>query len=84
MPGVSRELVEHALQVYPDARPIKQSMRRFSEPKRKAIGKEVNRLLEAKFIREIKQSTWVANPVLVPKKNTDVLLMCVDFTALNK
>jgi hypothetical protein len=26
----------------------------------------------------------VANPVLVPKKNTDVLRMCVDFTALSK
>ena len=59
-------------------------MRRFSEPKRKAIGEEVNRLLEAKFIREIKQSTWVANPVLVQKKNTKVLRICVDYTALNK
>ena len=39
---------------------------------RKAIGEEVNRLLEANFIREIKQATWVANPVLVPKKNTKV------------
>jgi hypothetical protein len=36
------------------------------------------------FIREIKQSTWVANPVLVPKKNTNVLRMCIDFTFLNK
>ena len=84
MPGVPRELAEHALQVNPDARPIKQSLRRFSEPNRKAIGEEVNRLLEANFIREIKQATWVANPVLVPKKNSKVLRMCVDFTALNK
>ena len=27
---------------------------------------------------------WVANPVLVPKKHTDVLRTCVDFTCLNK
>ena len=59
-------------------------MRRFSEPSRKAIGEEVNRLLEAEFIREIKKATWVANPVLVPKKNTTVLRMCIDFTSLNK
>ena len=26
----------------------------------------------------------MANPVLVPKKNTDILRMCVDFTSLNK
>ena len=84
MPGVPRELAEHALQVYPDARPVQQSLRRFSEPKRKAIGEEVNRLLDAKFIREIKQATWVVNPVLVPKKNTTVLRMCADFTSLNK
>jgi hypothetical protein len=33
---------------------------------------------------EIKKSTWVSNPVLVPKKNTDVLCVCVDYTVLNK
>ena len=59
-------------------------MRRFSEPKRVAIGEEVDRLLDAKFIREIKNSDWVANPILVPKKNSTVLRMCVDFTSLNK
>ena len=68
MPGIPRELAEHALYVDPDARPVKQSLRRFSEPNRIAIGEEVNRLLEANFIREIKQATWVANPILVPKK----------------
>ena len=81
MPGVPRELAEHALQVYPDGRPVKQSLRRFSEPKRKAIGEEINRLLAANFIRGIKQAMRVANPVLVPKKNTTVLRMCVDFTS---
>src|SRR5215216_6007111 len=45
---------------------------------------EINRLLEAQFIREIKESTWLANTVLVPKKDTDILRMCVDFTSLNK
>jgi hypothetical protein len=84
MPGVPRELAEHALNVYPDAKPIKQTTRRYSEPKRKAIGVEVNRLLAAKFIREIKHSTWLANPVLVPKKDTLVLRMCIDFSTINK
>src|SRR4051795_11697584 len=45
---------------------------------------EIHRLEDARFIKEIKEATWVANPVLVPKKNTDVLCMCVDFTGLNK
>ena len=84
MPGIPRELVEHSLNVYPDVKLVKQPTRRNSEPRRRAIGEEVQRLLEAGFIREIKQATWVANPVLVPKKNTTKLRMCVDYTSLNK
>jgi hypothetical protein len=79
MPGVPRELVEHALNVDPKARPVKQPLWQFDEPKRKAIAAELHRLENAGFIREIKASTWVSNPVIVPKKNTDI-----DYTSLNK
>ena len=84
MPGVPRELAEHTLNVFSDAKPVKQPMRRFSEPKRKTIGEEIHRLTEANFIREAKNSEWVSNPVLVPKKNTTQLRMCQDYTTLNK
>jgi hypothetical protein len=56
----------------------------FDEPKRKAIASELHRLENAGFIREIKASTWVSNPVIVPKKNMDVQRVCVDYTSLNK
>ncbi|KAK1669087.1 hypothetical protein QYE76_057246 [Lolium multiflorum] len=36
------------------------------------------------FIRELKESEWVANPVMVPKKDTTALRMCIDYTGLNK
>ena len=84
MPGVPREFAEHALNVFPDTKLVKQSIRRLSEPRAEAIGKEINRLLAADFIREIKESEWLANTVMVPKKDTDILRMCVDFTSLNK
>jgi hypothetical protein len=84
MPGVPRELAEHALNLDPRARPIQQPLRRFSEPNRKAMLSEIHRLQEAGFIKEVKEATWVANPVLVPKKHTEILRMCVDFTCLNK
>src|SRR4051812_34547314 len=84
MPGIPKELAEHALHVNPNAKPVRQPLRRFSEPKRKAISTEVHRLEKAGFIREIKEATWVANPVLVPKKDTDALRMCIDFTDMNK
>ena len=46
---------------------------------------EIDRLKDAGFIKEIStEATWVANPVMVPKKHTKVLRMCVDFTCLNK
>jgi hypothetical protein len=70
--------------VDPKAKPVKQPLRRFNEPKRKAIAFELHRLENAGFIREIKTSTWVSNPVIVPKKNTDVQSVCVDYTSPNK
>jgi len=84
MPGIQRELAEHVLHIYPNTKPVKQAPRKFSKLKRKVNGEEVNRLLEAKFIRETLKATWVANPVLVPKKDTDVLQMCVDYMPVNK
>jgi hypothetical protein len=84
MTGVPRELVEHALNVDPKASLVKQPLRWFNEPKRKAIATELHRLENAGFIREIKTSTWVSNPVIFPKKNTDVRRVCVDYTSLTK
>ncbi|KAK1681615.1 hypothetical protein QYE76_042463 [Lolium multiflorum] len=40
MPGVPRELAEHHL-VRPEAKPVKQPLRRFAEERRKAIGEEI-------------------------------------------
>jgi hypothetical protein len=59
-------------------------MRRFRDKKRRAIAKEISKLLKAGFIKEVIHTKWVANPVLVLKKNTKVLRMCVDYTGLNK
>ena len=84
MPGVPRKLAEHALQLKDDARPVKQTMRRVPEPKRIRMSKEIDRLKHAGFIREIKKSDWLANPVMVEKKKSTALRMCIDFTALNK
>ena len=62
-----RELAEHALHVWPDARPVKQALRRFAEDRRKAIGDEIARLLAARFIMEVLHPDWLANLVLVEK-----------------
>ena len=84
MPGVPRELVDHSLKVKNDAKLVKQGLRRLGTEKRKAVGEEILRLSAAKFIKEVVHTEWLANPVLVPKKNTSELRMCIDFTGLNK
>jgi hypothetical protein len=44
---------------------------------------EVQRLLDANVAREVEYSEWLANVVLVPKKNGK-MRMCIDFIDLNK
>jgi len=68
MPGILRELAEHKLKIYPDAKPIKQKLHKFSNEKKEAIRLEVARLKVAGFIREVFHPEWVANPVLVFEK----------------
>src|SRR3954463_5925206 len=81
MPGVPRELAEHKLNADPKVRPVKQSLRLFNEECRRAIAEEVQRLLVAGFIQPIKYSKWLANPVLVEKKNR-TWRMCINYTNL--
>jgi hypothetical protein len=84
MLGVPRELAEHKLNVYPQARPIRQKSRRFTPDKRETIRAELARLVAAGFIREVLHLEWLANPILVLKKNKVDWRMCVDYTDLNK
>jgi hypothetical protein len=72
------------LKVYPQARPIRQKLRRFTPDKREAICAELARLVAARFIREVLHPEWLANLVLVLKKNKVDWHMCIDYTDLNK
>ena len=83
MLGVPRELAEHTLNIDPKFKPVKQFLQRFNKERRKAIGEEVARLLAAGFIIEVFHLEWLANPMLVLKKN-GTWRMCMDYTDLNK
>jgi hypothetical protein len=39
MPAISREVVEHSLDIHANSRPVKQHLGRFNEEKHRAIGK---------------------------------------------
>jgi hypothetical protein len=71
MLGVPKELIKHCLKVNPKRTPKKQRLRRFAPDKREAIKKELAKLLAAGFIKEVYHPEWLANPVLVLKKNNN-------------
>jgi hypothetical protein len=71
MPGVPRELIEHSLNVHPKTTPKKQRLRRFAHDKCEAIKQEIAKVLAAGFIKEVIHLEWVANPILVRKKNNE-------------
>ena len=69
MPGIPRQVAEHSLDILPGSKPVKQRLYRFDDERRKAIGEEIARLLAAGFIKEVFHREWIANLVLVQKKN---------------
>jgi hypothetical protein len=84
MASLSKELVEHRL-------PIKSGFRPYKQPTRKSnliiydqVKEEVEQLLDAGFIRPCRYAEWVSNTVLVKKKNTSKIQVCIDFHNLNK
>ena len=83
MLGILREVAEHALKIRQVSKPVKQRLRRVDEGKRRAIGKEIAKLLAAGFIREVYHPGWLANPILIRKKSGK-WRMCVDYMGLNK
>ncbi|XP_074270805.1 uncharacterized protein LOC141594703 [Silene latifolia] len=82
MPGLGPKIAVHRLEIKKGTNPKKQPQRRFRPELVPEIEKQVNKLIEAGFIREVKYSTWIANIVPVRKKNGQ-LRICVDFRDLN-
>jgi len=69
MPGILRQVAEHSLDILPGSKPVKQRLCHFDDERWKAIGEEIVRLLATGFIKEVFHPEWIANPVLVQKKN---------------
>jgi len=83
MPGIPREVIEHNLKIYPNAKPVHQKPRKQSVERQNFIWDEVRKLLHTGFIEEVFHPEWLANPVVIPKANGK-LRMCIDYTYLNK
>ncbi|XP_028060408.1 uncharacterized protein LOC114264016 [Camellia sinensis] len=82
MPGLNPEIAVHKLATHPKKRPVKQPQRRTRPELTAQIEAEVDKLINAGFIREVKYPPWLANIVPVKKKNGQIRV-CIDFRDLN-
>ena len=82
-PGVDLEFICHHLNVNPLIAPKKQPPRRPSKEHAEPIREEVTRLKQAGAIEKVFYPEWLANTVVVKKKNGK-WRVCIDFTDLNK
>ena len=82
-PGVDPNFICHHLYVNQSITPRKQPPLRSSKDHFDAVKDEVMKLKQAGFIKEVFYLKWLANTVVVKKKN-EKWRVCVDFTDLNK
>ena len=82
-PGVDPSFICHHLNVNPSVTPKKQPPRRSSKDHFDAIKDELIKLKQVGAIKEVFYPEWLANTVVVKKKNGK-WQVCVDFIDLNK
>ena len=76
-------LASHKLNIILAAKLVRQKVRRFHPDHHQIIQIEVDNLLRASFIIEVKYPEWLAYVVVVPKKGSK-WRVCVDYTDLNE
>ncbi|GKA02714.1 reverse transcriptase domain-containing protein [Tanacetum coccineum] len=83
MTGIPHFIAEHQLKTYPYIEPRVQKKRSLSPDRRKVVKEEVEEWLKSRIVKRVQYPTWVANPILVKKANSN-WRMCIDFKDLNK
>ena len=83
MIGINLTVASHKLNIVPAAKLVRHKVRCFHPDRHQIIQTEVDNLLRAGFIRELKYFEWLANVVVLPKKGGK-WQVCVDYTDLNK
>jgi hypothetical protein len=81
MTRIPREVIEHHLKIYPDARPVQQKPQKQSIERQNFIHEEIKKLFNVGFIREVHHQRWLANPVFIPKANRKLLLAMIYYAS---
>ncbi|XP_074346778.1 uncharacterized protein LOC141685583 [Apium graveolens] len=81
--GIEPNVITHILNVDPSYTHVQQKIRKFAAERNKIINDEVDRLMKAGMIKEVNYPEWLANIVILQKKN-EKWRVCVDYTDMNK
>ena len=69
--GVDSVVITYRLHVNPSFKPVKQMRRSFTLERQKEINEEVDKILQAKAIREVEYLEWLTNIVLIKNQTTN-------------
>ncbi|XP_013608152.1 PREDICTED: uncharacterized protein LOC106314892 [Brassica oleracea var. oleracea] len=69
MPGIDIKITCHELNIDPTFKPVKQKRQKLGPERATAVNDEVEKLLKVGSITEVRYPDWLANPVVVKKKN---------------
>jgi hypothetical protein len=83
MPGLDRSIVEHRLPLKKGFQPFQQWARQMTTEVLEEVKKEIEKMLEAGFIRPWRYAEWISSIVPVQKKDGR-WWVCVDFSDLNR
>ena len=83
MPALDTDIVVHCLLLREECAPVKQKLRKVKPEMLLKIKEEVKKQLDMGFLEVSKYPQWVANIVLVLKKD-DKAWMCVNYQDLNR
>ena len=76
-------VIRHPIPLKENEKPFRQKLRRVNPLFLPLIEKEIKKLFYVKIIVSLRHSKWLANIVLVRKKNGEIRI-CIDFRNLNR
>jgi hypothetical protein len=83
MPGLDRSIVEHRLPLKLGFQPFQQRARQMKAEVLEEVKKEVEKMIEAGFIRTCRYAEWISSIVPIQKKDGR-WRVCVDFRDLKR